>query len=81
MISAKTILTDKRVGGLKEVGRYSDARVLGLCFQISKTGGRSWVLRYSVKKRDRMMGHGRTDLLNVEAARDRARLRHYRRTR
>ena len=73
MISAKTVLTDKRVAGLKEIGRYPDARVPGLCFQISKTGGRSWVLRYSVKKRDRMMGLGRADLLNVESARERAR--------
>ena len=68
--SQKTVLTEKRVAGLTEVGRYPDARVPGLNFQISKAGGRSWVLRYSLNRTDRMMGLGRADLVNVEAARE-----------
>lgn len=69
---SKTVLTAKRIERLNEVGRYPDARVPGLCFQISRTGGRSWVLRYAIHRKERMLGLGRAELVSVGEARERA---------
>lgn len=71
--SQKTVLTARRVAALTEAGRYPDARVPGLCFQVSRTGGRSWIFRYTLHKRNRMLGLGREELVSVDYARDRAR--------
>lgn len=68
----KIVLTAKRIAALSEVGRYADARVPGLNFQISRTGGRSWVLRFQLHMKERMLGLGRADLVSVDYARDRA---------
>jgi hypothetical protein len=65
-------LSARKIARLTERGRYPDGRVPGLLFQISKTGGRSWVLRYQLNKKDRMLGLGRAALVSVEYARDRA---------
>ena len=66
-------LSARKIARLTKRGRYPDGRVPGLLFQISKTGGRSWVLRYCLNKRERMLGLGRAELVSVEYARDRAR--------
>jgi len=66
-------LSARQIARLTERGRYPDGRVPGLYFQVSKSGGRSWVLRYCLNKRDRMLGLGRADLVSVDYARDRAR--------
>ncbi len=70
--SNKAVLTAKRIERLGAVGRYPDARVPGLCYQISRTGGRSWVLRYALHRKERMLGLGRADLVSVDEARERA---------
>lgn len=44
----------------------------GLYFQISKTGGTSWVFRYKVAGRPRMMGLGRYPETSLAEAREKA---------
>lgn len=62
-------LSARKIARLKDPGRYPHGRVPGLLFQISLTGGRSWVLRYrGFDGRQRMMGLGRHELVSVELA-------------
>lgn len=66
-------LSARKIAKLTSPGRYPDNRVPGLLFQVSRTGGRSWVLRYNFNSRERMLGLGREKLVSVDYARDRAR--------
>jgi hypothetical protein len=51
------MLTAKRVERTTKPGRYRDGIVPGLLLQISESGAKSWVLRYELHGRERMMGH------------------------
>jgi hypothetical protein len=53
-------------------GRYPDGRVPGLYFALSRTSGRSWVLRYKRNGPQREMGLGPLDLVSIEDAREKA---------
>lgn len=66
-------LSAKRVQRLKGEGRYHDALVPGLYLQISATGARSWLLRYELHGRERMMGLGSAQYFSLAQARERAR--------
>jgi integrase len=67
------MLTAKRVERTKKPGRYRDGIVPGLLLQISESGAKSWVLRYELHGRERMMGVGPVKAFNLKEARDRAR--------
>lgn len=64
-------LTDREVRSLKEPGRYGDG--LGLWLQVSDVGGKSWLFRFMLNGRARMMGLGRYDDVSLEEARRKAR--------
>lgn len=63
-------LTDRTVRSLKEPGRYGDG--LGLWLQVGPEGGKSWLYRYMLDGRARMMGLGRYPDFSLEEARQRA---------
>lgn len=65
-------LSARKIARLTKPGRYPDGRVPGLLFQISRTGGHSWVLRYRLDSHERMLGLGRIELVSVDYARERA---------
>jgi integrase len=70
-------LSAKKIAKLTAEGRYHDALVPGLYLQVTKTnnGGtaRSWLLRYELNGRERMMGLGSAAIFNLAEARQRAR--------
>jgi integrase len=69
------MLSAKKVAKLKVAGRYHDAGgpVAGLYLQVSDTGAKSWLLRYEVNGRERMLGLGSTRTFSLKEARERAR--------
>jgi integrase len=67
------MLTAKRVERTKKPGRYRDGLVKGLLLQISKSGAKSWVLRYELHGKEHMMGLGSAGDYNLKEARERAR--------
>jgi integrase len=66
-------LSAKRVARLKGAGRYHDGLVRGLWLQITDSGARSWILRYELHGKERMMGLGSASDFTLKEARDRAR--------
>jgi integrase len=68
------MLTAKQVERVKAPGRYPCGLVKGLYLQVSKDGAKSWVLRYQLQHRERMMGLGSAATFTLKEARDRARL-------
>lgn len=64
-------LTAREVETLKEPGRYGDGS--GLWLHIGPSGGKSWVLRYSFRKKPREMGLGPVGLVSLADARKKAR--------
>jgi hypothetical protein len=64
-------LTAKRVEHLRKPGRHADGD--GLYLQVTKTGVRSWVLRYERNGRERMLGLGPARTFSLKEARERAR--------
>src|SRR5271167_3805603 len=70
-----TMLTAKKVERTKTPGRYRDGLVPGLLLQVSDSGARSWVLRYMLHGRERMLGLGPVTAFNLKEARDRAAVR------
>jgi integrase len=61
-------LTALAVSRLKEPGAYADGG--GLYLQISLSGGRSWIFRYSLNKRRPEMGLGSVATVSLAEARD-----------
>ena len=68
------ILTARQVERLQEPGRYRDGLIAGLYLQVSDRGAKSWVLRYELHGRERMMGLGPVSTFSLKEARERARL-------
>ena len=66
------MLTVKRVAAIEEQGRYADG--LGLYLQVGPNGAKSWLFRYERGGRERWMGLGPTHTIDLEDARERARL-------
>jgi integrase len=66
------MLTAKRVERTKKPGRYRCGLVKGLLLQVSASGARSWVLRYELHGRERMMGLGSAAEFSLRKARERA---------
>jgi integrase len=69
-------LTAKKVERTKTPGRYRDSGgdgVKGLLLQITHKGAKSWVLRYELNGRERMMGIGSAFTFTLAQARERAR--------
>ena len=71
--SGSPMLTAKKVERTRNPGRYRDGLVPGLLLQISDFGAKSWVLRYELRGRERMMGIGPVTAFNLKEARERAR--------
>jgi hypothetical protein len=67
------MLTAKRVERTKKPGRYRCGLVKGLLLQISPSGARSWVMRYELHCKERMMGLGSASEFSLKEARERAR--------
>jgi integrase len=65
-------LSQTRADKLKEPGRHADGRNLYL--QVSAAGNRSWIFRYELRGRERIMGLGPCADFTLEEARERARL-------
>src|SRR5450631_3602746 len=65
-------LSAKRVAKLKGAGRYHDGEVRGLYLQIAPSGARSWVLRFEINGRERMLGLGSAQEFSLKLARERA---------
>lgn len=65
-------LTVKKVEREAKPGRYGDGH--GLYLQITKTGSKSWVLRYERGGKESMMGLGPLHAFDLDEARERARL-------
>lgn len=63
-------LTANKIEKLKGRGRHHDGN--GLYLQITRSGSRSWLLRYQVDGRDRMLGLGPLHTFSLKEARDRA---------
>lgn len=61
-------LTARKVATLKEPGRYGDGA--GLWLQIGAEGGKSWLFRYALNGRSRMMGLGPISLVSLSEARE-----------
>jgi integrase len=71
------MLTAKQVERIKTPGRYACGLVKGLYLQVTNTGAKitkSWVLRYQLHHRERMMGLGSAADFTLKEARERARL-------
>jgi integrase len=67
-------LTAKIVERLKGKGRYKDAFLPGLYLQVSRTGTKSWLLRYELNGQpERWMGLGSAAVFSLAEARVRAR--------
>lgn len=64
-------LTSLKIAALKQPGRYADGA--GLELQISPTGTKSWLFRYSMHGRERRMGLGSLSTVNLKEARELAR--------
>lgn len=65
-------LTAKRIARLrKRIGRYPDGH--GLYLQIASAGAASWLFRYEVAGRERMLGLGPLHTVSLKEARERAR--------
>jgi integrase len=64
-------LTAKRIARLrKRIGRYPDGH--GLYLQIASAGAASWLFRYEVAGRERMLGLGPLHTVSLKQARERA---------
>lgn len=64
------MLTAKKTEHLTEPGRYLDSA--GLYLLISKTGTKSWLLRYQINGRRRDMGMGAFPTVSLKLAREQA---------
>jgi integrase len=60
-------LTALKIGKLDKPGQYPDGG--NLYFQISETGSRSWIFRYTLRGRSREMGLGPLTSISLAAAR------------
>jgi integrase len=67
------MLTTKRVEREKRPGRYRDGHIRGLYLQVGPTGGKSWLLRFERDGRERWLGLGPLDVVDLKTARERAR--------
>ena len=65
-------LSQTRANKIKKPGRYGDGRNLYL--RVTETGNRSWILRYELRSRERVMGLGPCADFTLEEARERARV-------
>lgn len=63
-------LTARKVETLAAPGRYGDGA--GLWLQIGPEGGKSWLFRFTLNGRSRMMGLGPADLISLSEARQAA---------
>src|SRR6516162_2418475 len=64
-------LTAKRIARLrKRIGRHPDGH--GLYLQIASAGAASWLFRYEVASRERMLGLGPLHTVSLKEARERA---------
>jgi integrase len=68
-------LTAKKIAQLRGEGRYRDglAGGIGLYLQVSASGAKSWLLRYELDGRERMLGLGSLSIFSLAQARERAR--------
>jgi hypothetical protein len=64
------MLNARKVETISEPGRYVDDK--GLCLVVSKTGRKTWVLRYQVAGRRRDMGLGSYPEVTLATAREKA---------
>ena len=65
-------LSQTRADKIKKPGRYGDGRNVYL--RVMEGGSRSWIFRYELRGRERVMGLGPCADFTLEEARERARL-------
>lgn len=68
LVERLTALTVRHLSG---PGRYPDGG--GLYLQITPSGGKSWIFRYTLARRERQMGLGPIEFVSLAQARERAR--------
>ncbi|MBU4435371.1 MAG: integrase arm-type DNA-binding domain-containing protein, partial [Alphaproteobacteria bacterium] len=61
-------LTAMTVRHLRGPGRYHDGR--GLYLQVTPSGGKSWIFRYAIDRRERQMGLGPIEFVSLSQARE-----------
>src|SRR6188768_521333 len=71
MVREGNKLTALKVAKLTKPGRYGDGH--GLWLQITKSGGKSWIMRYMLDGRPVYMGLGPLHAVSLAEARIRAR--------
>lgn len=72
-MTRRNLLSDPAVNSKKKLpGYYLDGH--GLYLQVTKTGSRSWIFRYTKDKNTREMGLGSVDAFSLAQARERARV-------
>ena len=67
------MLTQRKIERLTKAGRYRDGLMPGLYLVVGENGARSWVMRYELRGRERMMGLGSVTTFSLREARERAR--------
>ena len=67
-----TAFTDKYIGNLKTVGRYTDAATQGLNLQIKAGGGKYWTFRYLYQGKRYDLSLGTYPTISLKEARVRA---------
>ncbi|MDC0432867.1 Arm DNA-binding domain-containing protein, partial [bacterium] len=63
-------LTTRRVQTENNPGLYADG--FGLYLQVTQSGSKTWIYRYSLRGRRRDMGLGSVKIISLKEARDRA---------
>lgn len=71
MARATDRLTAVQVRNKRKAGRYADGG--GLYLQVGPTGGKAWLFRYKIDKREHFMGLGSCDVVDLKEARAKAR--------
>jgi integrase len=72
MANVKVPLTVKEVEQLRATGVHSVGGFPGLCLQVTPSGGRSWILRYTIGGQRKKIGLGSFPSVGVRESREKA---------
>lgn len=72
MANVKVPLTVKEVEQLKATGVHSVGGFPGLCLQVTPSGGRSWILRYTIGGQRKKIGLGSFPSVSLRESREKA---------
>ena len=74
MANVKVPLTVKEVEQLKATGVHSVGGFPGLCLQVTPSGGRSWIFRYTIGEQRKKIGLGSFPSVSLKESREKAQL-------